>query len=149
MKIILSKKVAKLGEEDAILEVSDGYARNYLLPCKLAILATPSTLAAAEKRRQKKEAELEKQKEEFKALKEKLSALEIDIEAPAGEEGKLFGSITNQDIAEAIKNQGGIEIDKRKIELEEPLKLVGEHTISVSLFRDIKASLKVKIAAKP
>lgn len=147
MKVILLKKVTSLGEEDSILEVSDGYARNYLLPQKLATLATPSVLASAEKRKQKKLEELEKQKAEFLALKDRLSSLTIEISAPAGEEGKLFGSVTSQDIAEAVKNQAGIELDKKKIELEEPLKLVGEYNITVGLFQDIKATLKIKVKA--
>jgi len=135
-------------EDDRIEEVSDGYARNYLLPRQLAILATASALAAAEKRREKKAAEREKQKEQMQALAEKLSALEIVVEADAGEGGKLFGSITSSDIAEAIKKKAGIELDKKKIELEEPLKTVGDYVVPVKLFQNINASLKIKVSAK-
>jgi len=135
-------------EDDRIEAVSDGYARNYLLPRQLAILATASALAAAEKRREKKAAELEKQKGQMQALAEKLSALEIVVEADAGEGGKLFGSITSSDIAEAVKKKAGIELDKKKIELEEPLKTVGDYVVPVKLFQNINASLKIKVSAK-
>jgi len=135
-------------EDDRIEAVSDGYARNYLLPRKLAILATASALAAAEKRREKKAAELEEQKGQMQVLAEKLSTLEIVVEADAGEGGKLFGSITSSDIVEAIKKKAGIELDKKKIELEEPLKMVGDYVVTVKLIQNINASLKVKVSAK-
>ena len=100
-------------EDDRIEAVSDGYARNYLLPRKLAVLATPGALAAVEKRRDKSKAELEKQKGEMQTLAEKLSAFEIVIEADAGEGGKLFGSVTSSDIAEAVRKTFGVELDRK------------------------------------
>lgn len=135
-------------EDDRIEEVSDGYARNYLLPRKLAVLATLQAIAAAEKRREQKKAELEKKKAEMQALAEKLSSLEIVVEADAGEGGKLFGSVTASDIAEAVRKAAGMELDKKKIELDEPLKVVGEYTVPAKLFQDVSASLKVKVSAK-
>jgi len=135
-------------EDDRIEEVSDGYARNYLLPRKLAVLATPEAIAAAEKRGGKKKAELEKRKSEIQTLAEKLSTLEIVVEADAGEGGKLFGSVTSSDIVEAIKKTSGIELDRKKIELEEPLKVVGEYSVPVKLFQDVSATLKIKVTAK-
>jgi large subunit ribosomal protein L9 len=135
-------------EDDRVEEVSEGYARNYLIPRKLAVLATPQALAAAEKRKEAKRKELEKRKEEMQALAERLSSLEILMEVEAGEEGKLFGSVTAADIVEALRKASGIELDKRKVELTDPIKTVGEYKVSVKLFPEVVASLKVKVLAK-
>jgi large subunit ribosomal protein L9 len=135
-------------EDDRIEAVSDGYARNYLLPNKLAMIATPAALAAAEKRRGKRKEELEKRKAEMQALAEKLAALEIVVEADAGEGGKLFGSVTAADIAEAARKAGGVEIDRRKILLEEPIRTIGEYSVPLKLHPDVTAALKVKVSAK-
>ena len=135
-------------EDDRIEDVSDGYARNYLLPKKLAILATPGSLEAAEKRKDQRQAELEKKKLELKELSEKLSSQEIVILADTGEGGKLFGSVTAADIATAVKKDTGIDLDKKKITLDEPIKMVGEYSVAVKLFQDISAKLKIKISSK-
>ncbi|MGB9612786.1 MAG: 50S ribosomal protein L9 [Candidatus Margulisiibacteriota bacterium] len=135
-------------EDDHIEDVAEGYARNYLIPRKLAVVATPQAIVAAEKRKEAKKAELEKKRAEMQALAEKLSSLQVVIEAEAGEEGKLFGSVTPSDIAVACQKISGIEIDKRKIELSDPIKVVGEYQVPVKLFSDIVASLKVKVVAK-
>jgi large subunit ribosomal protein L9 len=135
-------------EDDSIENVSDGYARNFLFPRKLAINATPAAVAALAKRQEKKQAEIEKRKQEMQALAEKLSAAEVTITADAGEGGKLFGSVTTADLARAVKQSAGIEIDKRKIEIKEPLKAVGEYNVNVKLFKGVAAALKVKIAAR-
>lgn len=135
-------------EDDRVENVSDGYARNYLFPRKLAAAATPAALAAVEKRQEKKKAEVAKRQEEMKSLAEQLAALEVTVTADAGEGGKLFGSITSADLAKALKQSASLEIDKRKIVLGEPLKAVGDYTVTVKLFQDITAQLKVKVAAK-
>ncbi|MBI5078518.1 50S ribosomal protein L9 [Candidatus Saganbacteria bacterium] len=135
-------------ENDRIEEVSDGYARNYLLPRKLAVPATPPAVAAAEKRGKKREAELEQKKVEMKTLAEKLSALEIVMKAEAGEGGKLFGAVTSSDIAAEVKKASGIDLDRKKIELEEPIKVLGEYKVPVKFFQDISALLKVTVSAK-
>ncbi len=135
-------------EDDRIENVAEGYARNYLLPRKLAFAATPQAEAAAAKRREIKLAELEKKKGEMQALADKLEKKEFTIKVDAGEGGKLFGSVTSADIAELVAKEGGVEIDKKKIELEEPLKTVGEHTVAVKLFHDVTAKLKIIVAAK-
>jgi large subunit ribosomal protein L9 len=134
-------------EDDSLANVSDGYARNFLFPRQLAITATPAALAALGKRQDKKKAEIEKRRQEMRELAEKLAAMEITITADSGEGGKLFGSVTTADLAKAIK-QAGVEIDKRKIEIKTPLKTIGDYVVSVKLFRDINAALKVKVAAK-
>jgi len=135
-------------EDDRVEEVSEGYARNYLIPRKLAVVATPQALAAAEKRKEAKRKELEKKKEKMRVLAEKLSSLEVLVEAEAGEEGKLFGAVTAADIVETLRKVSGIELDKRKVELGDPIKTVGEYKVSVKLFPEINATLKVKVSAK-
>ena len=134
-------------EDDSLANVSDGYARNFLFPRKLAIVASPAALAALGKRQDKKKAEIEKKQQEMRELAEKLAAMEITITADSGEGGKLFGSVTTADLARAIR-QAGVEIDKRKIEIKTPLKTIGDYVVSVKLFRDINAALKVKVSAK-
>lgn len=135
-------------EDNRVEEVSDGYARNYLFPRKLVTAATPKALAAVEKRRDKKNAELEQRRTEMQAVADRLSALEIVVTADVGEEGKLFGSVTAADIAEAVKKTAGVEIDRKKIELNEPLKNAGDYSIEAKLFRDVTATLKVKVTAR-
>jgi len=135
-------------EDDRVENVADGYARNFLLPRGLAVSATVKALAAVEKRSAKKKAEVEKKRGEMQGVVEKLAATEVTVAVDAGEGGKLFGSVTAADIAKAVKAASGIEVDKRKITLAEPIKLVGEYHVPVKLFQDISASLKLIVAAK-
>jgi len=135
-------------EDDRIEDVSDGYARNYLLPRKVAVPATAPALAAAEKRKEKKTAELGQKRTDMQLLAEKLASLEFEIKADTGEGGKLFGSVTSSDIAEAVKRTAGVEFDRKKIELNEPLKIVGDYTVSAKLFQDVTATLRVKVTPK-
>jgi len=135
-------------EDDSIENVSDGYARNFLFPKKLAISATPAAVAALGKRQAKKQGEIEKKKQEAQALAEKLSATEIVITADVGEGGKLFGSVTTTDLVKAVKQTAGIVIDKRRIEIKEPLKTAGDYLVNIKLFKGVAASLKVKVAAR-
>jgi large subunit ribosomal protein L9 len=148
MKLILYKDVPGLGEEDSLVDVSEGYARNYLLPKKLAGPATPAALASLEKRRAEKEKKTAEKKAEVEAMARQLSSLEISIPADAGEGGKLFGSVTTQDIAVAIQSLAQVDVDKKRIELSEPIKIVGEYDVPVRLFADITARLKVKVIPK-
>ena len=148
MKVILRKEVEKLGEEGSVVNVSDGYARNYLFPKKLAVPATKKEIAAVEKRQALREKELNEKKAEFEELAKKLSALEVSIPADAGEGGKLFGAITSQDIALAVSAAAGIELDKKKIDLSEPIKALGEHKVLVKLFHDISTEIKIQVISK-
>jgi large subunit ribosomal protein L9 len=115
-------------EEDRIEKVSDGYARNYLLPKGLAILATPKAIAQMEKRAEANRKVREEKKQQAQELADKLSANDLVIAADAGEEGKLFGTVTNADVATAIKDALGIELDRRKINLNDHIKAVGTYT---------------------
>lgn len=149
MKVILRKDEPKLGEADTLVNVSDGYARNYLFPRKIAVPATAAETAALEKRKEEREKERAKKRAEFEELARKLAALELSIEADVGEEGKLFGSVTSQDIASAVHKTANIEIDRKKIELADPIKIIGEYNVPIKLYRDVSADLRVKVIAKP
>lgn len=145
MKIILKEDVKNLGKKNNVYEVSAGYARNFLFPKKLAVLATPyalKTLAEQEK------AKLAKQKEkikEAKTLAEKLKKLTIILPCKATDEGKLFGSVNREDIALAIKEKIKIELDKKMIEDVKSIKKVGEYKIKISLYKDINPIITLKI----
>ena len=141
MKIILL-------EEDKVLNVSDGYARNYLLPKKLAIPATPEAIKQMEKRAEANRQKREEQLAQAKAQADKLSSKEIVIKADAGEEGKLFGTVTNSDVAKAIHETFGEEIDKRKINVNEHIKMIGEYTASVKVHSEVVAHLKIRVEKK-
>jgi large subunit ribosomal protein L9 len=148
MKVVLRKDVPKLGEADNLVDVSAGYARNYLFPRTLAVPATANELASLEKRRAEQEKVAAEKRAEFEELASKLSATEISITADAGEGGKLFGSVTSQDIADEVQKSAQLELDKKKIELTDPIKVLGEYDVPIKLFKDVTAKLKVKIVPK-
>ncbi|MBU0573470.1 MAG: 50S ribosomal protein L9 [Candidatus Margulisbacteria bacterium] len=137
-----------LYEENRVMEVADGYARNYLFPKKLAAPATEANLAAFEKQKAKRQAVIDSNKAAAKEMAEKLEAAKVVIKADAGEEGKLFGSVTSLDIAQAIKDLLGLEIDKRKIIMDGHIKVVGESEVSVKLFPEVSARVKVVVEPK-
>ena len=148
MKIILKKDVDKLGEKDEVVNVADGYARNYLFPRNLANTVTKPALAAAEKRRAKREEEIAAQKVEWEKLAEKINEAAVVIVAESGEEGKLFGSVTTQDIVLAVKEKADIDLEKKKVDLREPIKALGEYEVPVKLFKGVTAKIKVNVKAK-
>lgn len=141
MKVILL-------EDYSVQNVSDGYARNFLLPRGLALVATEKAIAAATKKAELKKVELDQRRAEMQVMADKLAAQEIEIKVDAGEEGKLFGSVTSADIAKAVQQAAGIEIDKRKILLEAPIKSIGEYRVQVKLISKVTASLTIKVSAK-
>ena len=145
MKVILLQDVKGKGKKGQMLEVSDGYARNFMLPKKLAIEATPDAIntmrmndkAAAEK--------AAKERAEAMEISKQLRAMTVTVTAKGGGAGKLFGSVTNQEIADALKAKSGITLDKRKIVLSDPIKNVGTYTVQCKLGYEITAPLTVKI----
>lgn len=147
MNVILKEDVKNLGRMGDTVDVKDGYARNYLLPKKLAIEASDRNLKAVEELKKQIARRLEKEKEDAKSLAQKLSVLTLTLRAKAGEEGKLFGSITTMDIEEALRGQG-LEIDKKKITLEEPIKRLGSYTASVRLGPEATATLVIEVEAE-
>ncbi len=145
MKIILIQDHPKLGPKGTIVEVADGYARNYLIPQKFAIPATPSNLKAfqeVQRQQQQKEA---KRRERAEKLAKKLSKVKIAIALRTGEEGKVFGSVGTQDIARALQERGFPEIDKHMVVLEEPLKELGTFYVPIRLHPEVTAQVKVEI----
>ena len=145
MKVILLQDVKGKGKKGQMLEVSDGYARNFMLPRKLAMEATPDAIntmrmndkAAAEK--------AARERAEAVALSKQLKDMILVVNAKGGGAGKLFGSVTNQEIAEALKAKTGIVLDKRKIVISDPIKNVGTYTVTCKLGYEITAQLTVKI----
>jgi len=144
MKIILKEEVKNLGEIGSIKNVADGYARNYLLPRNLAVEASTKNVKQFEHDKKNILAKAEKIKKSSDGLADKLSRIQLSIEAQAGEEDKLFGSITATDIAEALSKQG-IEVDKRKIAIEAPIKRLGTHNITVKLSQGVTASMALEV----
>ncbi|OGW32572.1 MAG: 50S ribosomal protein L9 [Nitrospirae bacterium GWC2_42_7] len=142
MKVILNEDVKNLGHMCEVVNVSDGYARNYLIPKKLASEANTKNLKEMEHHKASITRKAEKIKAALKESSEKLSSVILTIKAKAGEEDKLFGAVTGKDIAEALKAEG-FDIDKKKILLEEPIKRLGEYTIDIKVHSEISAHIKV------
>jgi len=147
MQVILREDIDKLGKIGDLVKVADGYARNYLVPNKKAIEATPKNLHAMEHAKKMVSDRIRKLKKEATAEADKMKGISVVIKAKAGEEGKIFGSVTSMDIAEAMKAQG-IAVDKRKIVLDEPIKRLGDFTVSVKLHTDVAADVKVSVVAE-
>jgi len=148
MRIILQQPVDKLGEPGDIVEVKDGYARNFLLPRGLAIAASKGSAANAERMRVAHEAKVARARDEADAMAARISKTPIQISAQAGEEGKLFGSVTAQDIAETLSRSLGEEIDRRIVRLAEPIRSTGTHEVQVHLHPEVNAALTVQVVAQ-
>lgn len=149
MKIILQKPVDKLGNPGDVAEVADGYARNYLIPRGLAIRAEKGALKHAESLKRAHVSRLSKQKGEYEAIASKLIAAgALRIEVRAGEEGKLFGSVTGADIAGAVVTQTGVALDKKDVHLDEPIRSVGTHEVRVKLFHEVEPVLTVEVVSQ-
>lgn len=145
MKVILTEDVRGTGKKGDMVTVKDGYGRNFLLPKGLAIPAQEGNVKRLEslmKNIQNKKARELKSAEEMKA---KLEEMSLAIKMKAGDDGKLFGSVTHKDIAEAIESVSGIEIDKKLIRIDEPIKMTGAYTVEVHLQQDVNASVKIEV----
>ena len=145
MKVILLGELKGKGGEGDVIDVADGFANNWLFPQKIAIKATEGNLKQLELRRKNIAKREEVRLADAAALKEKLASLTLKIKAQVGDEGQLFGSVTNTQIAAALQEQADIEIDRRRIELGNPIKVAGEHEVTISLYRDIKGVVKVMV----
>jgi len=146
MKLILKENIETLGQIGDIVKVAPGYARNYLLPKGLAIEATAKNAKALDHAKRQMAYKKNKALESSKNLAEKLSAVNVTLSHKAGEEGKLFGSVTTMEIAEFLKAQG-FDIDRKKIVLPEAIKQVGEYTLTVKIHPEVSASIKVTVTA--
>ncbi|MEX0665602.1 MAG: 50S ribosomal protein L9 [Acidimicrobiia bacterium] len=147
MKIVLREDVDNLGHKGDLLEVADGYARNYLVPRGLALKASKGIVKQAEAMRRSREARDVRDRAGAEEVVVRLAGVRIEIRARAGAGGKLFGSVTSGDIAEEVLAQSGVELDRRKIELSEPLKELGAAEVAVRLHPDVSATLQVEVVA--
>lgn len=145
MKVILNQEVRGLGAPGDIVEVADGYGRNYLLPRNLARLATPGAVRQAEGIRQRRIAREIADLEQARTIAAHLESLRVVIPAKAGKEGRLFGSITTPQIVEAVQRTGGVEIDRRRIHLDSPIKQTGTHQLHVRLHPEVEATLSLEV----
>ena len=145
MKVILLQDVKGKGKKGQMLEVSDGYARNFMLPKKLAIEATPDAINTMRMNDKATQERIAKEKAEALDTGKKLREMTLTVTAKGGGNGRLFGSVTNQEIADALAKQSGIKLDKRKIVIADPIKNVGSYTVTCKLGYEINAPLTVKI----
>ena len=147
MEVILREHVDNLGRRGELVKVADGYARNYLLPRKLALLATEGNKKVIEREKQKFDMNEAEEQKVAQAVADRLANIEVEIARRVGEHDALFGSVTNADIAEVIAAKG-FELDRRKIQLPEPIKKLADVEVPVKLHRDVVVKLKVKVVAE-
>jgi large subunit ribosomal protein L9 len=147
MKIVLQKPVEKLGVPGDVLDVADGYARNYLVPRGLAVKATKGMVRHQESLKRAHEVREAKGKTEAEAVASRLTTTPIVVTARAGEEGKLFGSITSSEIAEALRSQAELEVDRRDVHLTEPIRSIGVHEVKVHLYAEVDPIVSVEVVA--
>ena len=147
VKLILRESVHALGEAGDLVSVKPGYARNYLIPQGKAILATESRVKEVEHHKRVVSEKVAREMKDLHALKDRLEALTLEVSARAGGEGKLFGSVTSARIGELLAEKG-YEIDRRRIDLGDPIKEVGEHAVPIKLHRDVVASVKLSVHAE-
>lgn len=145
MKVILTQDIKGVGKKDEIINANDGYARNFLFPKKLAVEANNQNMSKLQGRKDSANFKKEQEKESANEIKEKLAKIMLKVKVKAGENGKIFGSITAKEIATELKNQYKIEIDKKKINLKEPIKELGTFTVDVKLYEGIVGKLKIDI----
>ena len=144
MKIILLDDVTKVGRRGEVRDVSDGYARNFLIPKKLALSATAGNLKNLEHIKRQQDAKADRVKADAEGLRAKIEALVYEERRQASEEGKLFGSVTSQDVADFLGTRG-VPMDRKRITLDEPIKALGEHLVSMRLHQDVTAQLRVNV----
>jgi len=142
MKIILKEDVENLGQPGDVVEVKDGYARNYLIPREFALRATPQNLKIYEQEKKRIEIKRSKDRRDAQAIAEKLQGVSLTATVAVGEEDKVFGSVTSQNVADLLADKG-FEVDKRKIQLDEPIKALGVYDVPIKLHSEVEAQIKV------
>jgi len=145
MRVVLRVDVDGVGKKGDILDVADGFGRNYLVPKGHAIKATPGVQAQADAMRRSRDVKDARDREGAEAVARKLVPLVIKIPARAGREGRLFGSVTAADVADAVTAQSGVELDRRRLHIDEPIKTLGSHEIPVKLHTDVEFRLNVEV----
>lgn len=147
MKVILRADVADVGKKGDILDVADGFGRNYLVPKGLAIKAAPGALAQAAAMRRSRDLKDAKDRSAAEEIATRLVPTVIRVQAKSGAEGKLFGSVTANDVAAAVQEQAGIELDRRRLHLAEPIKSIGTHLVPARLHPEVEFSITVEVVA--
>ncbi len=145
MKVILKQDVKKLGQKGEVKEVSDGYARNFLLPRGLAIEATDGKVKQLQERQERREKKREKEEQKALKTKAKIDGKTIEVKARAGEDGRIFGTVTSMEIADILQEDFRVSIDKKRIEIQEPIRTLGEYSVRIKVFPSIQATLKVLV----
>ena len=145
MRVMLRTDVANVGHKGDVLDVADGFARNYLVPKGFALKASDGALAQAEAMRRARSVKDARDREGAEEIARRLTPAVIRIPARAGAEGRLFGSVTSADIAEAVTAQTGISLDRRRVHLDDPIKSIGSHEIAVRLHADVEVRLQVEV----
>lgn len=145
MKVILLANVKGLGKKDDMVEAAEGYARNYLLPKKLAILADNKAQNERKGKEESRKFKIEEETKAAKAIADKLATITVKIHSASGADGRLYGAVTAKDIAEALEKDFGIIVDKRKLELADPIKSYGTYSVSVKLYTDVSGKVNVVV----
>ena len=148
MKVILLDNIKGVGKKDEIINASDGYARNYLFPKKLAVEATKENLSKLDSKNEANKFKKQNEKNESEQIAKQLKEITLTINVKAGESGKIFGGVTSNEISENLKNQYKIEVDKKKIEVKETIKNLGRFNINIKLYEGVNAKLNVNITAE-
>jgi large subunit ribosomal protein L9 len=147
MKVILNQDIKGVGKKDEVINASDGYARNFLFPKKLAVEANDENMSKLKAKKESTQFKKDTEKEEAKKVAEKLAKLTLKIQVKAGENGKIFGGVSSKDIAESLEKQYGIKIDKKKVELKETIKTLGNRTVEIKLYEGVIGKLSVVVEA--
>ncbi len=148
IQVILKEDVANLGRSGDLVAVKPGYGRNYLIPQGMAVLATTKNVAKIEHEKRQIEARTSKLRKDAESVASRLTGATIQLERQVGEGDKLFGSVTSRDVEEALRAQG-IEVDRKKIHLEHPIRAIGQFTVDIKVAKDVTAQVKVWVVAKP
>ena len=145
MKVILLDNIKGVGKKDEVIDVNDGYARNFLIPKKKAVEANNSTLSTLKSKQDSRDHQRQVEKEEAIKIKDKLSKIMITLKVKSGENGKIFGGVTSKEIADALEKEHKIKIDKKKIDLKDTIKTLGVFNVKVKLFPEVVGEVKVSI----
>ena len=148
MKVILLDNVKGVGKKDEIINANDGYARNFLIPKKLAVEANNSNLAKLKSKQDSNAFKKEEERKKAIEIKEKLEKITLKISVKAGENGKIFGGVTSKEISEKLKNDYKIDLDKKKIDLKETIKMTGVFTVDLKLFEGVSGKLKLNVVGE-
>ena len=148
MKVILKDNIKGVGKKNEVINASDGYARNFLFPKNLAVEATPENMQKLNSQNQAKQYRKDVEKEQATLIAKKLESLTLEIKVQAGENGKIFGSVSSKEISESLEKQHKIIIDKKKIEIKEPIKVLGVRTVEARLFEGVTGKIKINVVAQ-